>query len=279
MKNSSWIFGFLLSVLLLPVSATAQINVLGGLRFEHNVEPGGMYEGKIQVHNPTDEVQEVRVYKVDYLFFADHTSKYEAPGTMARSNAPWVTLIPERMTIPPDAVVEVGYTITMPTGPAADTLDGVYWSLVLVEPIPKTSPESVFSTPDTLGTLEERLQTTFTTTTRFGIQLITQFPGTGLVDVHLANPQVVDSTAGRILTIDAENTGEQLVRTTVWVECYDATGALAGTFEGRGGGMYPGASRRYSIDISALPKGVYKALVVVDAGNDNVFGTQLDLVL
>ena len=50
-----------------------------------------------------------------------------------------------------------------------------------------------------------------------------------------------------------------------------------GRFEAGRMGIYPGCSARFRIDLSGLPAGRYKAIVVADCGDENVFGAQYDL--
>ncbi|HET6566508.1 MAG TPA: hypothetical protein VFG50_01000, partial [Rhodothermales bacterium] len=76
-------------------AADAQVAVVSGLSEEHTAQPGETYQGAIQVRNQTAESQEVRVYQTDYLFYADGTNVYGAPGSTRRSNASWITYNPD----------------------------------------------------------------------------------------------------------------------------------------------------------------------------------------
>ena len=67
------------------------------------------------------------------------------------------------------------------------------------------------------------------------------------------------------------------MRPEMYVELFDERGASVGTFRGALYRMYPGTSVRQSIDLTTVPPGTYKALVVVDAGADDVFGAQYTL--
>jgi hypothetical protein len=64
-----------------------------------------------------------------------------------------------------------------------------------------------------------------------------------------------------------------------WVELYDANGIHMGRFEGNRVRVYPGACARTKIDLTSMPEGTYKALAIIDAGGDNVFGATVTLKL
>ena len=48
-------------------------------------------------------------------------------------------------------------------------------------------------------------------------------------------------------------------------------------FDGERARVYPGTSVRRAIDLSRVPAGGYKALLVADAGEDNVYGATYTL--
>jgi len=107
----------LLVLILLPMRCGfAAISVVGELSREITVSPGDKIEGTILVKNNGEEVVQARVYKNDYLFFADGRNLYGEPGTTPRSNANWVSLQPTQIDVPPHESAAVYYTIEVPTG-------------------------------------------------------------------------------------------------------------------------------------------------------------------
>ena len=82
-----------------------------------------------------------------------------------------------------------------------------------------------------------------------------------------------------VLLVDVENVGERLLRPFVWAELYDSEGMVVGTFEGDRFRTYPGTSVRYRIDVSDVPEGSYKALVVADCGEEDAFGIQYSITI
>jgi hypothetical protein len=85
-----------------------------------------------------------------------------------------------------------------------------------------------------------------------------------------------DGTAA--VNLDVVNTGERGYRPTLWIEVYDASGALRAKGRQVRGLLYPGTSLRQHYDLGALPSGNYKALIFADTGVEPVFASQLALV-
>ncbi|MEX0602959.1 MAG: hypothetical protein WD295_06435 [Bacteroidota bacterium] len=259
----------ILFVFLLAVPAGAQVSVIGELSQDRELRPGQKYEGVILVKNDTDNLQEAKVYQTDYLFFSDGTNRYEEAGTQPRSNARWVTFSPAYLTIPPRGTVPVNYTVIVPPATDRSRLAGTYWSMLMVEGIPVGSPESSAPRPD------KKAEMGIMQTIRYGIQIVTHIPNTGTRSVRFVSTNLVPAEGGkRYLQIDLENDGEIGFRPDVYVELFDSRGVSRGKFPGSKYRIYPGTSVRQMIDISAVPRGTYKALIVVDTGSDDIFGAE-----
>lgn len=263
-----------LLVILVALSvATAQVSVVGDLSRDEEVRPGQVIEGVILIKNDTPEIQEAKVYQTDYSFHFSGSNTYGDPGTSPRSNARWISFSPAFVTLPPNASVAVNYTVTVPRDPSRQLL-GTYWSMIMVEGIVKGSAESAQPAP------KAKAQMGLAQTMRYAIQIATTIAGTGAIDVKFLNAAVTtrdDST--RVLVADLENAGERFIRPNVYVELFDEAGLSRGRYDGTRFRMYPGTSVRQTIDISSMPAGTYKALLVVDAGGDEAFAAQYTLKL
>lgn len=113
---------------------------------------------------------------------------------------------------------------------------------------------------------------------RYAIQLVTHMGETGSREIRFADRALVLGEDGtRRLHVDVENTGERSLRPYLWVELHDSTGGRLGRFESDRKRLYPGTSVRYMIDLSGAPSGSYQALVVVDNGDEHVFGAEYGL--
>ncbi len=258
------------SLLLFP-SLQSQISVIGELSQDREVRPGEKYDGVILVKNDTNEPQEVKVYQTDYSFHFSGTNNYADPGSMVRSNAKWIAFSPSFLTVPPQSALAVNYSVTVPED-KEKKLVGSYWSMLMIEGVPKGSAES--SAP-----AKDKTQMGIMQTIRYGVQIATHITGTGARKLNfVGTPKIVTSADGkRKLQIDIENVGDIGMRPEVYVELFDEKGVSRGKFPGVRYRIYPGTSVRQSIDLSSASAGTYKALVVVDAGGEDVFGAQYTL--
>ena len=247
--------------------AQAKVSVIGGLSHEKKAAPGEIYKGSILIKNSDIEPHEIKIYQTDYLFYFDGTSDYNTPGKSERSNADWLSFSPNWMIIPSESTVTVNYTMTVPADP---NLVGTYWSMLMVEEIPKSSPESTQAE-------EVESQIGITQIVRYGIQMITHIGDSGERKLKFIETKLLRETKSRLLQVDIENTGQRWLRPYLWAELYDDTGRYIGRFENGRKRIYPGTSVRYKVDLSDVPKGIYKALVVADCGGDYVFGAERTL--
>jgi len=240
--------------------------VVGGLTRENAAQPGEKYQGTIVLKNSAEEPQELKVYQSDYLFFCDGTTQYGEPGKLKRSNADWVSFGPSWLTIPAKGTSIVNYAVEVPKD---ESLRGTYWSMLMVELVGKESPESV------LQPAENKSQLGVRQVVRYGIQMVTNIGDTGNPKPRFVETKLeAKEGGGRELLVDLVNDGDLWMRPLVWVELFDEAGRSVGKFEGGTMRVYPGTSVRYRIDLSDVPEGTYKALVVGDAGGERVFGAR-----
>ncbi len=244
------------------------LNVVGDLTQKLTLEPGARIKGEIRVENQGDEAGEVKIYLTDYLHYADGRNLFQKPGTVGRSNAAWFTVSPSQSVIQPKGQLNVNYSITVP----ADTkLKGTYWSIIMVEPVPKalvTPPKG-----------KDDINMQVVTVIRQAVQMVTNIGKGGEAKVAFKDRQLVKEDGRRLLKLDIENTGEKFLAPHVWAELFDAKGQSSGQIDGSVSRIYPGCSTRFEMDMTKLPAGSYKAVVVADNGDENVFGANYTLDL
>jgi hypothetical protein len=275
------ILGFFLFLVVLVDFSFAGILVMGELTREKTLQPGESFEGTINLKNTGETSCQVNVYQTDYLFYAEGSNIYGKTGTAVRSNADWLSVAPNRLTIPPNQMASVYYTVRVPQiqklastyndfqVPESPDLIGTYWSMVMVEPVPQTGPESI---EDETRKAKMGIQTKI----RYGIQMVTNIGDSGTRKIKFSDKRLTNQDGRRFLQIDIENIGERWLAPTLWVEIYDKHGAKAGRFESSKKRIYPGCSVRHKVDLTDVPKGKYKALVVADNGDEYVFGAKYD---
>ena len=245
-----------------PATARGQIAVLSSTVEEKTAVAGQKYTGTIVVSNPSDKPQVARIYQTDYRFSADGTAHYDDPGTTTRSNASWITPQASRIVVPPKSQVSVPYAVSVPQ---SDSLRGTYWSMIMVEGTPVV-PDANRGAKPAVG---------IGAVMRYAVQLATHIRNSGTRTVAFAAPSAVKSATGAAtLDIDMTDTGERGFRPVLWVEVYDAQGALRAKAKQTRGLLYPGTSLHQHFDLVTLPAGTYKAVIFVDTGEDSVFATQ-----
>jgi len=257
----------LFSCLLILHVAEAGVVIVGSLTREREATAGESYQGVIFIRNPLEEPSEVKIYQTDYLFFSDGKSIYDEPGKIKRSNANWISFSPHRLVIPPQDKSAVEYAVKVPDD---ETLVGTYWSMLMVEEIEKSSPEA--STAE-----KDRVELGIRQVMRYGIQMLTHIGDTGTRKIKFLDKKLISQDGKTILQMDIENIGERWLTPTVWAELYNDQGTELGRFEGGKRRIYPSCSVRYKVDLTDVPEGKYKALVVADNGDEYVFGAKYDL--
>ena len=256
-------FFILLSTLLLSLNSEAGITV-GTLSLERDAQPGESYQGTIVVTNNGDEPEGAHLYQTDYLFFSDGSNQYGDAGTTARSNANWITFSPRRVVVPPHQSSTVSYQVMVPDDPS---LIGTYWSLLMIEAIPVTENSAH----------EMNLKLTqVRQVVRYGIQCITNIGDTDQYQLKFIGTHMVVED-GKELQVDVENVGDRWVVPYIWIELYELDGRRVGRFESESRRIFPGTSVRFQINLSDVPSGKYRALVVMDNGGSNVLGAKYDL--
>jgi hypothetical protein len=261
--------GSLFLVALLSRPAHAQIDVVGGGVEEHAAHAGESYAGTLRLRNRGAEPAEARIYLTDYAFAADGSSSYAAPGTLPRSSARWIAFTPSQVRIAAGGEATVGYTVTVP---ADARLEGTYWSMLMVEGVARGSAASADAPANA------RVRVGLQPTIRYGVQIATTVGGPA-PKVSFSGARAYAGSHGRVLELDLANAGDVAYRPEIRVDLFDEAGGKVGSFTSRRGLLYPGTSLRQSFELGAVPAGTYQALVVADAGGDQVFGAQYRLKL
>ena len=256
------LFGLILCLgIFCSTKAIAGILIENGLSHHLQVTAGSNYKGTVELRNTSDNTETIKLYLTDYTFSSDGSTDYPTPGTLARSNAAWITYNPNYLVLGPKEKATVQFEINVPAG---DTRFGTYWSVLMVESIVP---------PDTTPTKAMKV----TTNIRYGVQMITTFGASGKTELQFASTQLVREKAKRFFTATLKNTGDRFVETLLTLQLVDKDGKIRdfkGEMKKR---FFPSTSAILDVDISEVPPGTFSAVVVADCGDDNLFGLQLPL--
>jgi hypothetical protein len=268
MKNRVVFLVAFLAYLSTGINAEAQIAVISESVVEREAHPGEAYEGRLVVLNTSKTPQEAKIYQSDYQFFADGRNNFGSPGSTVRSNARWITFSPARVSLVPGGQATITYRVSVPGNVQ---LRGSYWSVLMVETISSASAESSVAA-------RREIRVGLQTTIRYGTQLVTNFGTSGTSAVRFDSIKAtVDPRGQKGVSFDFANTGERAHRLAISLQLYSASGQLVKTVEQKRGLLFPGTSARQRFDLGALPAGTYKALIVADAGGDEMFGGEYTL--
>lgn len=123
-------------------------------------------------------------------------------------------------------------------------------------------------------------QVGFRQVTRYGVQLAAHFRDQAEQNVSFDGIQLLVTEEGQThFQVDISNSGALMLQPKVYLRVFGADGKESGPFDGTLFRIYPGTSVRQRIDVSSLSAGTYQALLVVDNGEDAVFGGQYELTL
>ena len=101
---------------------------------------------------------------------------------------------------------------------------------------------------------------------------------TGARTIRFSRTQLVArADSSKAFTVDVENVGQRAYRPALWIEVYDASGALQANARQERGLLYPGTSLQQTFDLGKLAPGSYRAIVFADSGDDAVFASEFTL--
>jgi len=222
----------------------------------HNVSLGEASSGSIVLFNQSDTAITVKVTQADFTFNAQNETQYIEPGKFDRSNAEWIRF-PASLTVPPNESMPLYYNYQVPND---SDLFGTYWSVL-------------FISEETLYLVEEAEDLYISP--RYCVQIVHNINNTGEVNLSFVDTDVTRDSIDLIL----ENTGSRRIDFTVNVDIYDQRAILVGKFLSHKYYIYPGLDRQIIVPIIPLLASDYYAVMIVDCGNNLVFGHQISFTV
>ncbi|WP_407510106.1 hypothetical protein [Elizabethkingia anophelis] len=242
----------------------ASIVVLNGLTHNYKVENGHIYKGKIAIENTGIASQNVKIYLQDFSYKSDGSMNYTAPLTNIKTNADWIKLNTNLITLRGKEKTEVYYEIIVPE---KITQPGSYWSVLIVEPVDDIKPS------------DKKMGINITSVVRYAIQIITDY-GTENIkpDLKFESIKMEHLENKRLLKIAIANMGNIYCKPTVSAELYNSkSGQKISTLTGIPMGLLPTTSKSFYIDISKIPPDKYNAVIIATDENENAFALNTEL--
>lgn len=251
---------FLLSAFFISTFTNGSIVVLNGLTHENEAQPGETYRGVIEIQNASNIERSVRVYIRDYTFSYTGESRHDEGGTLERSNANWINFNPELANLGPNEKTNIEFEVTVP---GIDSINGTYWSVIMVEGI---------MPPDTS---RKQGGVTINTAIRYAVQIVTNIGKTGTSDLQFLGIEMEKQENVPVLNVMVENTGQRLLKPEITLELFDAEGNSAGILKADRRKTYPDTSIKVSLPLEGIKPGNYSGMLVADCDEDHIYGTNV----
>lgn len=245
-------------------SAQFSVSIDGGEK--NDVSPGDIYTTTIKIINIDTQDAMASIYLSDYQRIYDQP-QYQEPNTSKRSNAAWIQLGITELVIPARSEREIPVTVTVP---ANDNLSGSYWSLIIVEGEAKET---------TLNTNENSLNIDIVN--RHGLNVITNFTK-GFFEFAFNSPNFYKEQDDIIIfSVDTVNTGSKIAYGEAYLDLFTTTGNEIGRIHLGTQIFRPENPTRLTFDLTELSTELhshtYNAIMIIDAGNDNLYGARYNL--
>ncbi|MBK8455026.1 MAG: hypothetical protein WAQ53_06705 [Thiofilum sp.] len=184
------------------------------------------------------------------------------------SNRAWIKLPINQLRLEPRAKKNITFKIQSPN----NVKTGTYWSSIYVDPVlPVLLPSKIQSEPGKIKFLiQQKL--------RYEIQIRTHI-GKGEPKLNFSAPKLEKNQSNqKVFGINIKNSGNFHAQTKVSLEVFRANGQRVGLLQGNTRGLYPGAQKRFEVNVAKLPVGQYKALLLAtDTKTGRNFGVDVNL--
>ncbi|HED04019.1 MAG TPA: hypothetical protein ENI60_04555 [Candidatus Fraserbacteria bacterium] len=238
------------------------------IEFEPTLPAGTSQTFKFNVINNDTEPTSITVSVCDWLRDLQGQNLFcKAAGQVPRSASAWVSAAPKQFELEPNKSKEIRFTLSVPTD---KSLDGTYWTAVMVEGTPVTQPGQP--------------GTTITVKRRFAVKVLETAAGTGHKDGQISDVEVHGLNPPRVL-VEFSNRGTlNLPKVSGRVEIRDRSGATVDTIPIATFPILPGYRRQLTVTSARkrgdlLPPGRYLILAILDFGGANLVGGQQLLVI
>jgi hypothetical protein len=255
----------LILLILFTLKIEAGLIVKSKLVHQFEVGAGDKKERKIMLENNSKHEIKVRLYKRDYSFNAKGKSFYRKPGINSRSNAKWIYLQNQSLSISPFEKVSVRYKISIPD---KQNLKGTYWSMIMVE-------ESDYK----VNKEREAVESHFKHKVRYGIQIVTNLGRKSDIKIEYKNPEVKKKNDKDYnFAIDILNKGIFELKMKPQVIIFNEnTGAIIDKYIKNQVRLYPAASIAVKEDISLDKNVPYRIIVIVGNNGRGYFGKEYSI--
>ncbi len=226
-------------------------------------EADGMVTVNLRVH----ALQDFSGLRIDETF-SSHVDIESVDGaggefsTVSRSCGDWITASPQTFRIAPGATQPVNFRVAVPNS----GVSGMYWAMIFVQGSPRP---------------QQRQGATVLAIERFGVKVYETIPGSEVLSGEVKSVRKVANDP-LAFNVTFANTGNVQLRPTGTIDVISQNGDTVRSLPIDEFPLLPGKDRILSVtddSKSPLPAGIYRALVTIDYGGDNLAGGTRDFRL
>jgi hypothetical protein len=254
--NPMVIFYTFLSIIFQASVCWAGISIPEEMTHEAWCSPGEEYKKLIPLSNTGNDSLQVKISHVDYICNAKGENFFEKIPFHTRSNGSWTKIFPSYIELPPQKTTYINCAVAVPSDPL---LQGTYWSMLLIEPVEKRF----------LPVAKDREALGIQTIVRYGLLLVTHVGKEGKKQLKIIDKGLKEKT----FWFDYENHGDWLLKPKIAFKIFDLQGVEVKEYVMGLKKLYPGCSAHHEVNLSELPDGKYKGLLLFDQ-EDSLFGAE-----
>ncbi|MEA3238230.1 MAG: hypothetical protein U9Q94_00375 [Candidatus Bipolaricaulota bacterium] len=252
---------------LLSASDKAPVESTNGLLVITRTVTAAKTDGTVTVNLHMRALQDFGGLRIDEVF-SSHVkieSLDDAGGefsTIPRSCGDWIAVSPQSFRIAPSATQPVSFRVVVPNS----DVSGMYWAMIFVQGSPRP---------------QQREGATVLAIERFGLKVYETIPGSEALSGEVRSVRKVGNDP-LTFKVTFANTGNVQLRPTGTINVINQSGDTTRRLAIDEFPILPGSERTLVItdeSESPLPAGIYRALVTIDYGGDNLAGGTRDFRL
>lgn len=228
------------------------------------ISPGEKKRFQIKLINDRDESEQIDLTLTDYRCNSSGEHFFDQPsGKAERSNASWIHLGQERVTLAPQEVRDIFYTVEVPKN---ENLKGSYWSVLLIEPT-----EALPSKDDEKEGFKLRIKV------RYAHHIVTNVQEAS-PKLKVLQKEIKEISGEPYLVLHVVNQGELFINPELTFTLYDKEGKLEKTLKAQPERLYPGNPQSFYVPLKELSKErlqePLKGFIMFDGHGNHLFGDQ-----
>lgn len=232
-----------------------------------NLRPGEKKRIQLTLINDKDYEESVDLKLADYGCNSDGEHFFDEPaGKAARSNAAWILLGQERVTLTAQEKRDLYFMIDVPSD---DKLQGSYWSVLLIEPTDMMPNEK-----DEKEGLQLKIKI------RFAHHIVANIGENAAPKLKVLKKEMKTIGTENYLCLHVLNQGDLFFNPDLTLSIYDEEGKLEKVLKAPPERLYPGNSQSYYLNLKDFTESrlqqPFKGFMLFDGQDHHLFGDRFN---